>query len=292
MRAILAAAIVLGTTSAAAAPTTDDVYKKLYPSCGACHGQGANKPLFASPPAFANLVAGNPAYVTPGKPDASPLISLLNGMGTGAFRQMPPVESFVSLAGKGQTQISLADVRAWIAALAAATPANASWQGAPSIRRLAAEQLRQSLYDQLGITDADLGSSPYAFTGSSGGQIWANLGAPNWSVGKPRSDATTPSFFQTLVPLSQSFCRIAVAKKGNTALLKYVTLVDKSAQAAAGIKKNIGYMYLRMIGDVAAPAVVDDLYQTVYLPNEATGTDTAWTAVCAALIRHPLWLVY
>jgi hypothetical protein len=35
------------------------------------------------------------------------------------------------------------------------------------------------------------------------------------------------------------------------------------------------------------------MYEAVYLPYEAAeDSTTAWVAVCAAFVRHPLWVTY
>ena len=46
-------------------------------------------------------------------------------------------------------------------------------------------------------------------------------------------------------------------------------------------------------GRPPSDADVDLLYTKVFQPYEAQqGTAVAWTATCAALVRHPLWVVY
>jgi hypothetical protein len=47
-----------------------------------------------------------------------------------------------------------------------------------------------------------------------------------------------------------------------------------------------------MLGERPSTAEIDDLYGTVFVPYEARGAATAWTAVCAALVRDPLWILY
>ena len=77
-------------------------------------------------------------------------------------------------------------------------------------------------------------------------------------------------------------------------VLVRATLADASTtpQGAAAIKANIAELYLKMLGEVATPAEVDDLFTSVFVKYESKGAATAWTAVCAALIRDPLWILY
>jgi len=37
---------------------------------------------------------------------------------------------------------------------------------------------------------------------------------------------------------------------------------------------------------------VQEIYQEVFVPYEATDVTTAWVAVCSTLVRHPLWLSF
>ncbi|HEY0881901.1 MAG TPA: hypothetical protein VGD87_10250, partial [Archangium sp.] len=86
--------------------------------------------------------------------------------------------------------------------------------------------------------------------------------------------------------------RLAITKTGNTAVLRHVTLMDKSATKSAEIKQNLSQLWLRMLGEPATAAEIDELYTQVYLPLEPQSTTAAWTASCAALVRHPKWLTY
>jgi hypothetical protein len=96
---------------------------------------------------------------------------------------------------------------------------------------------------------------------------------------------------QTLVQVSQAWCAQAIDKPQNRAVLSTVTLADKSATKAADIQKNIAALHLRMLGAVPTDAEVAQVY-ALYLQLEPKGTHAAWTAVCAAYVRHPQWLTF
>jgi hypothetical protein len=48
-----------------------------------------------------------------------------------------------------------------------------------------------------------------------------------------------------------------------------------------------------MLGAVASDADVDAMYEGVYRKYESSAdARTAWTAVCAALVRDPAWVSF
>jgi hypothetical protein len=100
-------------------PTTADVFTRLGPSCEPCHSPGAAEPVafFASEMNFQNQVVGNPALVTPGDPDGSRLVQLLEGTAEGNFTQMPLADAFINLEVAGQTEITMVEIRRWISGL-------------------------------------------------------------------------------------------------------------------------------------------------------------------------------
>ena len=77
-------------------------------------------------------------------------------------------------------------------------------------------------------------------------------------------------------------------------MLSKATLSDASSTAGgtANIRANISELYLRMLGEDAPAAEVDDLFDNVFKPYEGKGAVVAWTAVCSALVRDPLWMLY
>lgn len=287
--------------------STAEVYARLRPTCGGCHSVDA-RPYFGSLEAFDSLIVRDPRWIHPGQPEASALLGLLRGDGA---LKMPPVgDVFAVLADKGQTQITLPELEAWIRALTVAPPLPSG--GAAGIRRKTAEQVLTTLRTQLGLEDADLVDAsgvtlyrvlyaprsadeiPRIDPYGNAAALFESLGGPSFLEGKKRNNALTQGFVQTLTHVSQAWCKVAVAKPGNTALLRFATLSDRSSAAdgPAKIRQNLGYLMERMLGDDPSAEDIDDLYRSVFVPYEASGTDLAWTAVCAALVRDPLWLSY
>ena len=290
----------------------DEIRLALAPACASCHTTG-NKPYFASLEAFENGLVYDPKWVNKDDPERSGLIQLLRGTAPGSYPQMPPGAPWAG---------SIDDLLAWIRDL----PARGAVNEGPSpaaftVRRLRADEMVVSLMDQLGLGPEDFvdTSNPdwrnQEFTARGGRLfVWPTDWAPGISQqyvsdkrateryetlggavvlqGRRKDVGLGPSALQTLVQMSQAWCGLAVDKPGNTAVLRHVTLADKSATKAAQIHQNIAHLSLRMLGDVPAEAEVTELYEQVYLPLEPASTRAAWVGVCAALVRHPKWLSY
>jgi hypothetical protein len=310
-----------GTTSGAssdcaASSSNDAMMKALAPTCAGCHTQGA-KPFFASLKSFEDLLVYNPAYITPGHPETSSLIPLLSGQGTGTYKQMPlSGEPFATLASEGKTKASLEDVKKWIAGIAARPLDARPDPAAATVQRLSAEQIRATLYAQLGLGESDFFSqSPTANRGTPGalslgedlypvygaddapGAIddppirrHAALGGAQTSEIKARDLSPGPAFALSIAALSQAWCKIAIAKP-KSILFPKVSPSAASASSADAIKQNIGYLTLHFLGEPAVPADVDDVFQNVFVPLEtASDPKTAWAGVCSYFIRHPKWI--
>ena len=297
---------------------TADVYERLRPSCEGCHQAGTSFPAFAALESFQSLVVGNAAFVVAGDADASELVRLLTAQGTRQFVQMPIGErSFVDLEESGETLITVAEIRAWIGELGE----EAVTVEAPEpvlVRRMTAEQIQAALYAQLGLEDGDwfqvnpdtgeIGSvsrqrypvhgpdAPpfiHANAGNHAQLRFLALGGPEQLAGTPRNQELSPLLGHTLTQVAQAWCRLSYDKDGNDALFGAATRADTSASAEPAIRENIRYLFLRMLGVVAGDDEVDDLYQSVFLTYEAReDTRTAWIAVCASMVRDPLWLTY
>jgi hypothetical protein len=299
----------------------DEIRLALTPVCQGCHTTG-NLPFFASLEAFENGLVYDTRYVTPGNPSTSVLVQLLKGTVVGNYPQMPPQQSYASLLAAGQATLSISDIEDWITNL----PPPGTQLAEPaadmfSIRRLDADEMVVSLMDQLGLTVDD-----FVYTAQPDwlNNEWQVLGgtlfiwSKDWSPGiseaygsdyrateryqalggavtlEYRKKDTTlgPAAMQTLVQASQAWCRWAIEKPGNTAVLRYVSLGDTSATKTDAIKQNISALWLRMLGDPPAQTDVDEMFSRVYLTYEPLSTKAAWTAVCAALVRNPQWLSY
>ena len=297
--------------------TTAEVFARLRPTCAGCHTVTA-RPYFESLSSFETLLVYDTRWVVPGDPTTSALLRLLDGS-AGA---MPPAPSqpFAQLDAAGMTQVSMADLRRWIASLQPrVAPVDNS-----HVRRKSADQILRSLRTQLGLVDADLYTdyrganalpptyfvkypkdadgyavrSPDLLPPNAGEAIaltalYSALGGPSYLDATNRSEAITPSFALVLTHLSQAWCRTAVQKPANSAIFTQASLADVSTTTTGRqrIKDNIADMYFKMLGEVPVQAEVDDLF-AVFVAYESKGAQTAWTGVCAALIRDPLWLFY
>ncbi|MBL8952987.1 MAG: hypothetical protein JNK82_19575 [Myxococcaceae bacterium] len=299
----------------------DEVRLALHAACAGCHLTG-NRPFFASLDAFENGLVYDPKYVKPGDPAGSLLVQMLKGVAPGSYPQMPVGTSYEALLQQGVAKLTIAEVEQWVRDLPPAGVRNSEPSPALfTVRRLAADDMVLSLLDQLGLGVQDFVDTSRPtwreeeYTARGGTLfVWPRDWAPGISrqyVSDSRAterfealggavtldyrkrDATLgPSALQTLVQMSQAWCRAAVEKQGNRAVLRHVTLADTSATKQTEIKQNISALYLRMLGEVASQGEVDAVYTQVYLPYEATNTRTAWTAVCASFVRHPLWVSF
>lgn len=284
--------------------TTPAVYEALSSSCAGCHAANTNKPYFASQQAFEALLASKTKWVVPKKPDEGLLLPLLAGTAPGTLSQMPPgasTDTFSAMADRGETKISMQNLRCWIEGLDPATLATSAGGPLPIARRLSAEQLLTTLEAQLGISAAsgaagDFGLSLPDATPSTDVYGWRDdnyeaLGGSHWLNNRRRNDAVNPVFTQTFVNTSQVYCRSAVNLPSATnKVLKHATVADTSAAAGAKIRENISYLGRHLLATRFTEADVTayfELFQS-YEPNRALG----WTAVCAAMLQDPLWLTY
>lgn len=298
----------------------DAIRTGLEASCKGCHAEGP-RGYFASLQAFEDLLAYNPAVVTPGDPDGSRLVQLLEGSAKGAYAQMPiSGSSYSKLAAEGKATLTMAAIRSWIQGLSPRPRSATPDRDAISVRRMSAPQVVNALYAQLGLTQQDFfveGFSygvatasqksqddlpvldPDGIPGPYGGERDAvrrffALGGAASSQGRRATLNATPSFVQALVPLSQRWCKMAIAKPSGQALLfTGVTPGTTSADDAAGIKANIGHLHRHFLSEKPTAADIDEVFTSVFLPLEAeTDPQTAWAGVCSYFIRHPRWVFF
>lgn len=295
----------------------------LAPHCVQCHGAGSSKPYFANLRSFEDLLiypSSGTANVTPGDPEGSRLVALLEGRASGVVTKMPLDKSYAELVAQGTATLTVDAIKQWIRALDPNRPTN---QGSTAdlfrLRRLRADEFVLSLMPQLGLEVSDFVSGSldqpwYANKGhffvwpvdwapgvssayGGGAQVvygrFEALGGAIKMTSRRADPSLGPSAMQVVVQLSQAWCAAAVDKSGNHAVLGDVTLSDRSATSSAKIKKNIGSLYLRLLGDPASTTDVQALYDEVFLPLETqASTRAAWVGVCAALVRHPKMLLY
>lgn len=284
----------------------------LTPTCGGCH-TGGPSPFFSSQRAFDSLLAFNREYVIPGDPDGSYLVDLLEGNGTGAYPQMPlSGDAFAELAADGKTIVSLEEVKAWIAEMPPDAKVTTPDPSIVAVSRLSVLQLRDTLYAQLGLSNADFFRDEPGYNGSVA--VLVSRGEYNYPVHGPtelpglhastthpfaryrslEGSTVTPPFAQALIHTSQRWCKLGIAKSENKALLfPHVEKEATSAEAADAIKTNLAYWYLHFLGEHADPAEVEDVFANLFVTLESeSGPVTAWAGVCSYLIRHPKWIAF
>ncbi|WP_223636136.1 hypothetical protein [Corallococcus sp. EGB] len=297
-----------------ASSETVRVMQGLKPHCEGCHAQGA-RGYFASVDAFQGLMVSDPRLVKAGSPDDSELIRLLEGRGSAAFKQMPIGEkSYAQLVSDGTATLSVADVRAWIQALSTQQRDARPDPEAPRITRMSATQVQRALYQQLGLTHDDFFSSATEF-GIPMAESYEDDRYPMQppdAVPAPRQQATSerfyglgggsvmnqstpdrsasPTFALTLTQVSQRWCRLALAKSGNTALFP---AGSKRTADPVDVKATLRRWSLHFLGEHFSDAQVDALYAEVFVPlSTPTDTEPAYVGVCSYFIRHPHWIFY
>lgn len=285
----------------------DAIRISLESKCKACHDTGSNQPMFASLDAFETLLVYNTAFVVPGDPDKSKLVALLEGTATGTYTQMPLVGTpYAQLTDK---PISMEVVRNWITTLAPLDPAKLGpHPDSPTTRRLRVGELVANMqrtlgYPEVGATDAS-GGKPSAlwvrdpdqlgainFMNQGAVRTWSALGGGS-SLGRVQDDKDmSPGGLRVLTQMSLEWCTVAVNRVDAT-IFREATETDTSAAAADKIRKNIGYLHLRLLGEAATPEDIDAYFNEVFVPAEPRGNKVAWTEVCAALVRDPRYSTF
>ena len=292
--------------------SNQDVYDRLGATCKTCHDAGANKPYFSSLATFEQQLVYSTKWIVKGNPGGSPLLTLLRGEAGGSLPQMPVGgEPFEALSAKGSTKITMAELESWIEKLPDPGQ-NTAPEPVSAVQRLTAEQILAVFDRALDIAPDELVGAtlnqPKALPVQSPDQLdkitnaypydpkvaeivgrFTGLGGPGWMLGQKRVQSFTPTAVQIYVQLSQARCRYAVDQQ-KKAIFRDATAMDTSASNPAAIRKNIGQLHLRILGEPATAADIESLYTDVFVPYEATSTTAAWTGVCAALFRDPLAL--
>lgn len=293
------------------------MYRGLEPTCGTCHRVG-NSPYFTSPEAFYNLLVTDPNWVVPGQPENSQLVALLEGGATGAYVQMPlGTRSFAQLAEDGETEVSMEEVRAFITDLDGCQRGGDDIVEHAPIERKSARQIVNTMYQHLGLEPEDVQrftsnlniarypvqspddvkpivSGPNVRHSSSTATLrWYALGGGSQLLGTRPVKGFSPTFGQAITQMSQAWCRFAVEKDGNTALFRHVQQASMDAASDEQIRENLRYLMLRFWGHVATDEEVTELETSIYRPYATQeNARTAWVAVCASLIRDPMWMSY
>lgn len=296
-----------------ASDETVRIMRALAPSCEGCHLTGV-RAYWSSVSSFQNLVVANPALITPGDPEASEFVRLLDGRGRGAFRQMPiGTKSYADLVREGAATTSIDEVKAWVQGLTTQPRNSQPDPEVARVSRIKPEQVQHVLYQQLGLVEADFfspageygiimaepvgGDDRYPFQPNDAipaprqqpsRDRFQALGGGS-SFAQRRADLTVgPSFVLTLTQLSQRWCRFSLAKMGNVALFPAGTT---RATDEANVKATLRRWFVHFHGRKPTDAAVDELYSTVWQPL-SSDSEAAWVGVCSAFIRHPDWIFY
>ena len=294
----------------------EELFSDLQADCVSCHRSG-NTPFFGTRTAFYNLLVSNPRWVTPGQPDSSGLVAILEGRGDEPYRQMPVGGlPFRELDAAGETRATMDQVRNFIAGLSSCEVARPAAPPVTHVQRKSAEQIYNSLRTHIGLEDEDIVSRTGAVSeerfpiwnpddvrrvtdavnfdvsGSGATRRWLALGGQFYLRGTRPNRTLSPSFGQTIVQVSQAWCRIGVEKPDNTALFRHVAQSNLEAASDADVKENIRYLMLRFWGHVATDEEVEKLFDDIYTAYVSVDHDTAWVAVCSTLVRDPMWIAY
>jgi hypothetical protein len=296
-------------------PRTDVVRRGLERTCIGCHASG-DYGYFASASAFESLLVRNPRLVVPGDPDGSALVQLLEGRRTGSTLTQMPLsgDAFAVLAERGETDIQMDEIRSWISELTTPGISTAPDAEAATVQRLSAIHFELGLRDLLGLTSDDFFQevvssegavrvlvrdsdsfavrSPDRVAVTEGINRFEALGGS--SAVRQRIEDRTPSttFVQTIVPLSQSWCRRAIRKTGNTALFTIATAATGSSDLDT-LRAQIADWHLVFLAEPATTEDVDTIVNDVFVPLETeSDAETAWTGTCAYFVRHPLFVLY
>ncbi|NOK09539.1 hypothetical protein [Corallococcus exercitus] len=325
---VLPVALACGRDGTASAPSTQSqkacgtpassetvrIMQGLKPHCEGCHAQGA-RGYFASVDTFQSLLVSDARLVKAGSPDDSELIRLLEGRGIAAFKQMPIGEkSYAQLVSEGTATLPIADVRAWIQGLSTQQRDARPDPDATRITRMSGTQVQRALYQQLGLTHDDFFISATEFgipmAESRNDDLYPmqppdavpaprqlptaerfyGLGGGSVMNQTAQDRSASPTFALTLTQVSQRWCRLALAKTGNTALFPAGS--QRTADPAE-VKATLRRWSLHFLGERFTDAQVDALYTDVFVPlSTPTDTEPAWVGVCSYFIRHPHWIFY
>lgn len=296
----------------------DAVFKGLEPTCANCHRAGKT-PYFSSTTAFYNLLVSNPSWVKPGDPDGSELIALLEGRASGQYAQMPPgLKGFAEMEALGQTQTTVAKVRAFVQDLKGCEATVQPAPERPQVQRKSAAQIHRTLKQHLGLDDDDI--QPYNSQvvdgrypvwnpddvkrivsgvnvdpfGTSAARRWYALGGESYMKNIAGNRSFSPTFGQATTQVAQAWCRIGVKKSNNEALFRNIDASNVEGATSDQIDANLRYLMLRFWGHAATDDEVSSLRADVYdvYAGREGGASNAWVAVCATLIRDPMWMVY
>ena len=294
---------------------TERIRLGLAPTCAGCHSAG-DTGYFASATAFDSLLARNARLVSPGKPEESELIALLEGRRANASQKQMPIsgDPFSKMDADGKTSIHMDDVRAWVTNLKTPGVSTGADPGVSAAHRIDATFVEVGLRELLGLTEADFYRtitdfglpnleplSPDLYDLRSPDRApgqrnylgrYTALGGAAATTSAHLDTTISTSFAQTLIPLSQQWCGMAVRKTDNRALFTVATRMTRSTDRAA-VRAQLADWHLLFLSEAPTEADVDDVMNGVFVPLEtATSSEAAWIGACSYFVRHPLFIFY
>jgi hypothetical protein len=303
--------VVESSCGTPATSETAAVFAALEPHCAGCHQSGP-RGYFRSLETFQASLVSSAEWIRPGDPEGSELIRLLEGRGTGRFAAMPIGErSYAELVVSGAASLPVEEIRRWISGLPAQTRDSRPSAEPPRIRRLGAIEIKRALYQQLGLDDHDffdptasvhfprmVQSREYGLAAmeevpapfhDDPAELHQSLGGGSIFRETSEDLDTTPIFAMTLTHISQSWCRVAVQKSGNTALFPDGPPGPDVAEVKALIHQWSSHFHSVDVTDAEARSLVDTLYVPL---RDGADHETALVGLCAYFIRHPSWMFY
>jgi hypothetical protein len=224
-------------------------------------------------------------------------------------------DPFSKLDADGKTSIHLDEIRAWISSLEVPGVSGKADPGVSAAHRLDATFVEFGLRDLLSLTEADFYReitdyglpnlepfspdiydlrSPDRAPGqrNSLGRFTA-LGGAAAATSAHVDTTISTSFAQTLIPLSQAWCGMAVRKTDNRALFTVATAKTKSTDAAL-VRAQLADWHLLFLSETPTEADLDDVMNGVFVPLETAnqGPEAAWIGACSYFVRHPLFIIY
>lgn len=299
-------------------PRTDAIRHGLERNCIGCHQTG-DYGYFASAAAFESLLVRNPRFVVPGDPEGSALVQLLEGRRAGSSLTQMPLsgDTFSVLAERGETDISMAEIRTWITELTLPGTTTEPSAEAATVQLLSATHFELGVTSILGLTPDDFfrfqyeGNdetnalriglrdqdsfavrSPDRVADVEGPNRYLALGGGSAALQRVEDRSPSTTFVQTLVPLSQAWCQRAVNKTGNTELFTIANASTTSTDLE-NVRAQIADWHLVLLSQPATSADIDHIVNDVFLPLESeSSAANAWVGTCAYFVRHPLFVLY
>jgi hypothetical protein len=305
------------TTSPAESAQNQIIFDGLKPSCEGCHSTGS-RGYFASLSSFESLLVYQPSLVTPGNPDGSRLVQLLEGNAPGNYKQMPTGgPPYAEVAKSQPKRLQVQAVRDWITRLESHTIDPLPSIDAPRVTRIGAADAQRALYQQLGLGDDDffVPATQYSIVHKSNQNDnlypltsadsipapyealsvarFASLGGGSAPTQIATDGSLSPAFVGSLTQVSQRWCALALAKQGNTALLPAGASTMAGSSNPAAVKAVLRSWFLHFHAVAAKDEDIDRVFTSVFVPLEqGKDTATAYAGTCSYFVRHPDWVFY